>query len=387
MRITEINARIVAVPQEPETWAWGTSCGRNSLLLDVKTDEGLTGVGEAVGFPSTGIIKAILDQTRSVFIGQDPHDIEMIRMRFYGLGGWHHFRALGNIVLAGVEMALWDIIGQEVQEPIYVLLGGKVRDRITYVYYMPAGDNNFVIDRSKEAIRRGFDTLYIKVIDPDEAIALVRALRAEIGDTPKIRIDANEAWTVGTAIKTIRKLEAFDLEAVEQPVSIFDLDGMVQVRKASSIPIILDQASRLDYDAMNLLRLGAADILTADPYYSGGLLSCKMLAAAANLAGLPVVLHSYGQLGVGTAACMHVIATSANYLISQQTHLPIIESDLLTEPLVFDHGSISIPVGPGLGVTLAEEKVAKYEEHFRIHGEYGHFSELTPNKAPWSPRF
>lgn len=190
-------------------------------------------------------------------------------------GGSHLFRQLGNIVLMGIETAFWDILGKEVGKPIHALLGGKVRDNIDYVYYMPKGDKDWVISRSKNVLDQGFNTLFIKVIDPDEAVDLIRDLRAEIGDEPKIRIDPNESWIVGTAIKTIKRLESFNLEAVEQPILIFDLPGMVQVQEASNIPIILDQASRSDYDIMTLIRSEAADILTADPFYIGGLWSCK----------------------------------------------------------------------------------------------------------------
>jgi L-alanine-DL-glutamate epimerase-like enolase superfamily enzyme len=347
----------------------------------------LTGLGEVVGFPAVGVVREILNQAKPVFIGQDPHEIERIRMRFYGLAGWHLYRQLGNIVLAGVEMALWDIMGKEVGKPIHALLGGKVRDRISYVYYMPQGDKDEIIERSKNVIQKGFNTLFVKVIDPEDTVSLIRDLRTEVGKDPKIRIDPNESWTVGTAIKTIRRLEPLDLEAVEQPISIYDLPGMVRVRNASRIPIILDQACMSDYDVMKLIRSEAGDILTADPYYLGGLWSCKLVAAAANLAGLPVVLHSYGQLGVGTAACMHLIATCPNYLFANQTHLPIMEDDLLEEPLVFENGSLPVPDKPGLGISLDEEKVAKYEEHFHRNGEYTHFTELSPGMVPWSPRF
>jgi len=355
--------------------------------VEVKTDEGITGIGEAVGFPTARLIKEIVEHAKPVFIGQDPHDIEKIRMRFYGLAGWHLFRQLGNIVLMGVETALWDIIGKETNKPIYALLGGKVRDHIDYVYYMPQGDEDWVIERSKKVIEAGFGTLYIKVIDPEEGVSLVKNLRAEVGEKPKIRIDPNESWTVGTAIKTIRRLEPYNLEAVEQPVSIFDLPGMVEVRKASSVPIILDQASRADYDVMSMIRAEAADILTADPYYTGGLWSCKMVAAAANLAGLPVVLHSYGHLGIGTAACIHLIATCPNFLYGNQTHLPIMEDDLLKESFVFENGSLPVPDKPGLGVALDEDKADKYEEQYLKKGEYTHFTELAPDLIPWSPRF
>lgn len=99
-----------------------------------------------------------------------------------------------------------------------------------------------------------------------------------------------------------------------------------------------------------------------------------------------MVLHSYGQLGVGTVACIHLVATCPNYLLANQTHLPIMEDDLLSDPLKFQDGSLSVPEGPGLGVSLDEEKVMKYEEHFRREGEYTHFTELEPDLIPWFPR-
>ena len=200
MKITAVNWRAVSVPQEPEIWAWGISYGRSSLILEVTTDEGITGIGEIVGFLSVAIVETILNQTKPVFIGQDPHEIEKIAMKFYGLAGWHLFKPLGNIVLAGMEMALWDILGKMADKPIHALLGGKVRDRVDYVYYMPKGEKKWLIERSKKVIRDGFKTLYVKVIDPDEAVSLLEDLRSEVGEEPRIRIDANEAWTVGTAV-------------------------------------------------------------------------------------------------------------------------------------------------------------------------------------------
>ncbi len=374
MKITDIQETPVSVPQtEPEKWKWGKGGteGRSSLILKVKTDEGITGTGEIVGIPSLKVVRSIYEQSKPVFIGKNPFNIEEIIQEFYS-SGWHFYRRLSNIVIAGMEMALWDIIGKSTGEPIHNLLGGGKRKEIPFAYYIPNKDID-IVKRSKKVLSEGFETIFMKIWDPSEAVNILGDLREEVGEKPKIRVDANEAWNRSTAVKNIERLKPFDLEAVEQPISIYDLEGAREIRKKVSTPIIQDQSCIGTHDTMKVMQERAADIITIDPYYVGGLLPAKKLISAAEMRGYPVALHSYGPTGPGTASHLHLLSTCTNNSYDNQTHLGMMESDLLKDSFEFEDGKLEVPEADGLGIILDEEEISKYNSKYDKIGDYSPF--------------
>jgi len=374
MRVTGIRATPVAVPyRAEEIWAFGRRRGQLSVLIEVDTDEGVTGLGEAAAYPSADIVLAVLRGLEPLVLGEDPVAIERLVRRVELVGTWHHVKATSPAI-AAVEMACWDIVGKLCGQPLVNLFGGRFRDRVECFYYVARAEPDEVAAEGKRAAGAGFGTCYLKVgaDDPRRDIERVAALRDGAGPSMRLRIDANEAWSPGAAVRMIRELGRHDLELVEQPVSGRDLAAMAYVRGRIAVPLLANEASWTRYDQLAVIRAGAADVLSVDNQMDGGLLNLKRGAGLCEAAGLPVVKHSLGELGVALAAAVHVIASTPNFRYANQAYGALLADDVTAgfgggiESYV--DGSVPVPAGPGLGVTLDPDKVGRYAELYRTEG-------------------
>lgn len=358
----------------------GRRPGVTNVLLEVSTDEGITGLGEAVGFPSVEIVESIIRTCRPRLLGQDPFNVERIMDLLYRAGGWQNFLNTGNIALGGIEMALWDIIGKACDKPLYQLFGGLFREKIPYMYFLPRKGPEEMAEQAAEAVEEGFRTLYIKVgVDPEEDVQAVQAIRGAVGSGPKLRVDANEAWSPSMAISMIRKMEPYDLEFVEQPVHFRDFDGLAAVKRAVGIPIAANQTSWTQYDVLEIIKRQAADIILTDPHQLGGLYIFKKVAAMAEYAGMPIVKHSFCDLGVSANAAMHIMASTPNFTLANQAYVAFLSDDIIVGGLPhYDGDCLTVSRKPGIGVELDPDKVERYARLYREVGEFSPFTPGTP---------
>jgi L-alanine-DL-glutamate epimerase-like enolase superfamily enzyme len=364
MRITGIRATPVAVPfRRDETWAYGRRRGLISVLVEVDTDDGVTGIGEAAAYPAAPIVEATLCSIEPLVLGEDPFTVERLLKRVDVVGTWHHMRAQSP-ALAAVECACWDIIGKVCGQPLVNLFGGRFHDAVEYFWYVSGDTADDLAAVTRQGVEEGYRTFYLKVGSPDPATDLERvaAVRVAAGASARIRVDANEAWSPGTAVRTIRDLAAYGIELVEQPTSGRNLAEMAYVRGRVDVPLLANEASWTRYDQLQVIRQDAADVISVDNQMDGGLLNLKRAAGLCEAAGLPVLKHSLGELGVAQTAGLHVLAATPNVLHASQGYGSLLSDDVLAEPLVYDHGRLTPPYGPGLGVTLDRDKVARYAE-------------------------
>jgi L-alanine-DL-glutamate epimerase-like enolase superfamily enzyme len=373
VRIAELRTTIVSVPfREDETWIWGRRRGITNALVEIETDDGLIGIGECPGHPGIASVRQVLDAVRGVLVGEDPLRIERILQLLLARRGLHHFRHAANVALGGIETALWDLVGKAAGQPLANLLGGPVLDRVPYYRYIPNGPSDRVAEQAVEGVADGFETIYLKSgFDRRKDVADVAAVREAIGFGPKLRIDANEAWSPAEAIAIIHQLEPYALEFVEQPVSMYDLVGLARVRRAVRTPIAANQAAWLEFDVLDIVRKRAADVVLTCPHQLHGLFAFKKVAALLEIAGLPIVKHSFGDLGVTTFAAAQVVATCPNATLANQTHYNLLDDDVIVGgPPAFDGGCLALPAGPGIGVELDPDRVAALEEVYLREGEF-----------------
>lgn len=389
MKITNLRATPVAVPyRTEEVWAFGRRRGQVSVLIEVETDEGVTGLGEAAAYPSADIVLAVLRGLEPLVVGADPREIEKLIHRIDLVGTWHHVKATSPAI-AAVEMACWDIVGKVCGQPLVNLFGGRVRDSVETFYYVAARTPDDIATEAGRAVAGGFSTCYLKVgsDDPTADVDRVAVLREAVGPRMRLRIDANEAWSPGAAVRIIRQMQPYDLELVEQPVSGRNLAEMAYVRSRIDTPLLANEASWTRHDQLAVIRAGAADVLSVDNQLDGGLLNLKRSAGICEAAGLPVVKHSLGELGVALAAAVHVIASTPNFRYANQGYAALLSDDI-TEGFGGGiescfRGRAPVPTGPGLGVRLDQEKVARYAELYRREGS--EFSFHDPAALTGSP--
>lgn len=380
MHITDIVATPVAVPyRRPERWAYGVRTGLVSVLLEVRTDDGFTGIGEAPAYPSADIILAVLDSVRPLVLGEDPMAVERLVSRIDIVGTWHHVRSTSPAI-AGIEMACWDIIGKVCGQPVSALLGGLVRDRAEAIYYLGMDEPTVMRDLAEQATMEGFGTIYFKVgaDDPGLDVDRVAAVRDGAGSDARLRVDANESWSAAHTIAMDRRFAPYDLEFLEQPVPGRNLAEMAYVRSRTTAPILANEASWTRHDQLAVIAAGAADAISVDNQMDGGLLNLKRGAGLCDAAGIAVVKHSLGELGVATAAALHVIGSTPNFIYANQAYTALLADDvLLGNPFDPADGRLAVPTGPGLGVELDAEKVRRYADEFRREGASYSFADAS----------
>ena len=155
--------------------------------------------------------------------------------------------------------------------------------------------------------------------DEGGGLACLKDIRETAGPAAKIRLDANQSWSAGDALRIIKRFGKYDLEFVDQPVLMYNLDDLARVRSAVDVPIAFHESSWTMYDALNVIKRGAADVIHVDPRFDAGMVGARLTAGMAEAAGMPVVMHSSGELGVAQSAYMHLIASTPNFTLANQS--------------------------------------------------------------------
>ena len=196
-------------------------------------------------------------------------------------------------------------------------------------------------------------------------------------------------------MRILREMEPYDLEYIEQPIAMRDIDHLKALRARTSVPIAANQTSWTNRELYQALAAGAVDIVMTDPHQAGGLLSFKKAAGIAEAAGVPIVYHSFGPLAITTYAAMQVIVSGTNFFLDNQTYNHMLSDDVVTQIPKFQNGKLRIPDAPGIGVELDYEKVAKYARLYEREGYYSAYntegegfaqaSKREDNKILWFP--
>lgn len=371
MKITNIETYPVRVPIDPSRAIKG---GRGAhtespfLILRVQTDEGIYGVGEVSCTPgwsgedqvtANRVIKAYLEP---VLIGEDPTQIERLTTKM-------RVTVANNLFTkSGIEMALWDILGKVAGLPVYRLLGGAVREVVPTKFSISGQSPDIAAGIASWAANLGFMTMKVKVgIQPDGDVARVRAVRAAIGQDIRLGADANGGWSVSQAIQTIPRLREFAIYFAEQPVPALDVNWLADVRTAVDIPVMADESVNIVQDAMAVARARAADVLSIYVGKGGGIGPARKIAAIAEGAGLVCTVGSNLELGIASAAMIH-LAMSTTAIDAEQYPCDILgpffyEGDVIAEALPIKAGRARPFERPGLGVELDMTHIERYRVH------------------------
>jgi muconate cycloisomerase len=369
VKITRIETIPIRVPLRPEFAIRSGRGGAHTvspfLLVRVHTDEGLTGVGEASCTPRwsgedqvTGahLIKTYLEP---LLLGEDPTPVEQLTKRFRLAFAANYFTK------AAVEMALWDIAGKAAGRPVHELLGGKVREFVTTKWSVSGVEPQKAADIARWAIGQGFKAMKVKVgIDPESDFARVRAVRDTIGPGTKLGVDANGGWSTEAAPAAIERLKTLGIYFAEQPMAPEEIAFMAALRKQIGIPLVADESIYTLQDAMVLKQLEAADVFSIYVGKAGGIGPAKAIAAFAQKNGIKCTIGSNLELGVGSAAMVH-LGLACRGVAAEDFPCDIIgpfyyEDDVVREPLPIKPGRASSNQKPGLGVELDDAKVQKY---------------------------
>lgn len=356
MKIIKLNALRVRIPQKhpiaPYQNRYTAGTHKESLLIRLETDTGLTGWGET---PDDWINKTYEgtpeDLLRSKVLGRDPFDIEL----------WVAESTLGSYLTSGVEMAMWDLVGKATKQPLYKLLGGAIRKKIELAACMGIRPYDEAKAIARQYVEDGFTTLKTKAgRRAEEDLEMVRGIRDGAGDKLKLRIDPNMGYAPDVALQLAKDLEKYNLEYFEQPMHLSCIGESARIRKQTTTPLGLNESVTTPEVVLQILQLHAADVILPDTYQCSGILGVKKVAALCEAAGVPCVFHCAHDLGLKTAAMLHVVASGINFPLANDCTYYGLTDDIITTPHKIERGYMNVPETPGLGVEVDEQKLAKY---------------------------
>lgn len=361
--IREADVYSVRVPRRAR-WALhrGTIPTHSTFaLVKLTTADGVAGWGEAT-IPMPAVRHLVQDYMVGVVVGSNPFHIERFHrevdriemMVMERIGGWNPARA-------AVDIALYDLMGKYLNVPVWRLLGERHREWIPTVKNVGAGSVEENVQAALEIVARGYQVLKVRV-GHDEALEIARisALRDSLGTSVRFRLDANQAWQPKQATGLIRRLEAWGLESVEQPVKRWDIWGARDVVARVSTPIIADEGFWTADEALLLLREQAADVLHLYLSKCGGLYPALRIARLAEQFHVAVTVGERIPLGICEAADAHFAAALPNLEYPCALSYDLNEHDLLTEPIPRQGPLLGVPDGPGLGIVVDEARLGDY---------------------------
>jgi 2-dehydro-3-deoxyphosphogalactonate aldolase len=359
--------------------------GRYFVFVKLVTDGNVEGVGEAycVPFHPDIVTRMLVDVFSRYMRGEDPHNIERMWRRVYSAGFTQHPDLSMMGVLSALEMACWDIIGKEANQPVYNLLGGRVHERLrsyTYIYARPGDktdvyqDPDLSAERAVEYVKQGFTAIKFDPAGPYSAFdgrqlslaaldlseRFVRQLREAVGSKADLLFGTHGQMTAAGAIRLARRLEPYDPLWFEEPVPPDAPEEMAKVARATSIPIATGERLATKYDFGRLLRAGSAAIFQMNLGRVGGILEAKKIAAMAEVDHVQIAPHLYCGPIVG-AANIQLATCSPNFLIQESIERwQGFHAAILKKPIQWSEGYIIPPTEPGLGVELNEAFIKDY---------------------------
>ncbi len=389
MRIASVTITVVAAPDAPLRNVLG--CHQPYALrsiIQVRTDDGITGLGE---MPGGTQFQAELVAAAKSLIGADPFHVERLRVLFPGKPR----------VQSAFEVPCLDIIGKATGRSVADLLGGPARDRVrfsAYLFFKFATPDNWLdtprgvprpvspvgmsawrdavlspeamVDEAVQFVQLyGFRALKLKggVLDPAQEVETLRLLRQQFGSEYQLRIDPNGGWTVPEAVQALPLLEQIGLEYYEDPVPGWD--NMVAVARHASMPLATNMVVTGFSDLSEAVARQGVRVILTDHHWWGGLWAVKYLGRLCETFGLGLSQHSNTHLGISLAAMLHAAATVPNLTYASDTHYPWQQGwDIVNERFEFSHedGSLRVPRGPGLGVTLNEDSFAQLADIAKV---------------------
>lgn len=379
MKITKVET-FVLTDQLKETfffsqWAYSE---RRICIVKITTDNGVSGWGE--GYGPADVIRAGIQLVTPVLIGENPLENETLWYNMYRKTLDYARRGVLAASISAIDVALWDLKGKILKQPVSVLMGGQHRKRVipyaTGLYFSES--ENLIeklITEAKTYVKQGFRAIKMKVgLSIAQDIAMVKAVREAIGNDIKLMIDSNHAYSLREATELSRAVEKYDIGWFEEPVSPEYYHHYKELRTKTTIPIAGGECEYLRYGFQTLLQNDCVDILQVDICGAGGLSEAKRISTLANTRGIEIVPHVWGT-GIAFHAALHFIANLEP--LPGRLHLPemYIEYDrtengireALTSPsIAMKNGFIDIPQSPGLGIEVDEDVVRHFSTEILI---------------------
>jgi L-alanine-DL-glutamate epimerase-like enolase superfamily enzyme len=356
MKIKLIQLFAIHLPlKEPFIVSYQTYNYMPSIIVKVTTDAGLVGYGEGVpdehvtGETFEGTFEIIKNTLGPAIIGKNPMEIERIH------------EVMNNAIYgaptakAAIDIACFDIMGKKLQQPVYQLIGGRFHNEFPITHVLSIAEPEEMAAEAAQMMEKGYQSFKMKVgTKVSKDVERIKAVRSQVGKDIAIRVDVNQGWVnSATTITAVEQLKSLGLDWLEQPVAADDIDGMVEVKAKTTIPLMIDEGLKGTRDMREIIQKRAADKVNIKLMKCGGIYPAVKLAHQAELAGMECQIGSMVESSVGSAAGFHV-AFSKKIITSVELTGPLKFSRDVGN-LVYDVPFIRLTEKPGLGLEVNEE--------------------------------
>jgi len=368
VKITEIKTHLISVPVDEKS-AWASSLGkavkRDALIVEVRTDNGMAGIGECYhGSSPLALEKLVRSVLAPVLLGKDPMNLEFNKALMY-----RRCKLLGNfgmvtMAISGLEIALLDIVGKRLGAPIYQFLGGYGEWAPVYVGGLCLGwkDVEELCAEARKYVDQGFKAMKLRVgRGYEQDLACVREVRQAVGPDVRIMVDANQGYSDAVAMKIIKEYEKYDLFWLEEPVPHEKLPTMARLRGMSFVNIAAGENSFTIHDFKRVLDSGAVDIIQPDACKIGGISEMKKVAILAESHHIEVAPHIIGT-SIALAAALQFIGSVPNggMIEWDASEGNLFRDGIIRQSYEFKDGQIKIPGQPGLGIEVDDNFLKEY---------------------------
>lgn len=349
------------------------------LLVRVYTDQGIVGTGEAGLWAHQGLVYEALRELSEYYVGQDAGRIE------------HHYQVIsrdthfmGSVLsaaLSAIDVALWDILGKSLNQPVYQLLGGKCRDKVRVFENVVGNTLNERAESAAHLVAQGFTSLRTMPFFPgweqeppskviSEAVEIVRAIREAVGYEIDLGLEIHRNLRPEEVIVLARELEPFRILYLEDPLAPQSLEAMRYIAGHINIPMATGERFYNIYQFKELIDSRTVSLIRPDVSLVGGITQCKKIAALAEASFIGIFPHLMGS-PVNTAAYIQLDAAIPNYVLQESNQAAEAFNDIVDEPLQREGGYVIVPDRPGIGLEINEEKLAQYP--YKRHKIVGSF--------------
>jgi D-galactarolactone cycloisomerase len=380
MKIVDIRTYVLSTPlDEPFAFSMGWVRRRSTMIVEVITDEGISGWGESLchGLQPPEIAETIVHAAlKPIVVGQDPFDVDVLWERMYNLTRPYGQKGAVINAISAIDIAIWDCQGRALGKPVHKLLGGAYRTEIQpYAtgFYRVEGRSypDDAVLEARRHLKNGFTAMKLKTgFGVEVDIEYVLAVREGIGPGPKLMIDANHAFNVASARRILRAIEPADIHWFEEPISPEDIDGYRELKNLTGIYLAAGENEFTKIGFREWIARRAVDILQPDLCSAGGFTECRKISAIAQAWHMTIIPHVWAS-GIGLAASLQFVATLPPAPLALNPIEPMLEYDQSSHPfrqdLIFgaiamQDGKVQIPSAPGLGVEINREVIERYRQ-------------------------
>ena len=375
MRIAAVNTHVLEAPlEEPFAWSFNKTSVRGACLVEIVTEDGTAGWGECFGPPALNA--AVVGAYKAHLLGADALATEKHWQTLYNTYRDQGQKGLAITALSGVDIALWDLKGKLLGQPVHRLMGGPLRTEVrayaTGTYRRGCGNvEDYISEEVRGYVSEGFSAVKLKIgFGVEEDARLIAAVRDVIGPRTGLMLDANHGFDVIEAVALGRRVAKYNIGWFEEPVVPDELDSYVEVRRGQPIPVAGGECEFTRWGFREVLTRRAMDIIQPDTCAAGGLSECKKIADMATAFGVRYVPHVWG-CGIGLAAAMQLLAVLPHTPPRHTPIEPLLEFDrsehpfrqaVLKRELEHKGGVVKVPEGPGLGIEVDRVAVERFRK-------------------------